>query len=313
MIKVSQAVFDAIGERKRARAAGEADGHHIALVVEGGGMRGVASGGMVSALEELGLLHVFDTVHGSSAGAAAAAYFAVGRAKLGTSLYYEDLNDGRFINRLRPLWGQPVLSPAFLVDYAMTELKPFDFARLKKGAPRLHIVTTDIDQGSSYVVSEFATYQYYRELLKASITLPVIAGQAPVVDGKRLLDGGLLQQIALRSAEGAGATHIVALITRGEHELTHPEPTWWTRVEMAALQAFYGGKVGELYRDRGRTINEQVRQLMVGLTFSGVPVATIGLPAGLNYVHRLTTDADLLRRAAQESYDYTIAAFGHLE
>ena len=45
------------------------DGHRVALVLEGGGMRGVVSAGMTAALERYGLTPCFDLVVGSSAGA----------------------------------------------------------------------------------------------------------------------------------------------------------------------------------------------------------------------------------------------------
>ena len=45
------------------------DGHRVALVLEGGGMRGVVSAGMTAALERFGLTPCFDLVVGSSAGA----------------------------------------------------------------------------------------------------------------------------------------------------------------------------------------------------------------------------------------------------
>jgi len=44
------------------------DGTRVALVVEGGGMRGAVSGGMALALHELGLAGAFDAAYGSSAG-----------------------------------------------------------------------------------------------------------------------------------------------------------------------------------------------------------------------------------------------------
>jgi predicted patatin/cPLA2 family phospholipase len=310
MIRLAEAVSSAIKTRRLAKSAGN-DGAHIALVVEGGGMRGVAAGGMVSALEDLGLTNVFDSVHGSSAGAAAAAYFAVGQAKIGTSLFYEDLNDGRFISRGRILRGGPILDAKFLVDYAMTQLKPFNFAGLRD-SPKLHIVCTDIDRGETYVVSEFPSAEYYRDVLKASVTLPLIAGKARLIDGRRLLDGGLLQQIALKSAVDAGASHIFALVTRGESEIYRDFPNFKTRLEGLALQCLYGGKVGQLYYERNHTINEQIAQILAGATYSGVPIMAVGLPEQMNYIHRLTTDADLMRRAAKEAYDYTIRNFEHL-
>jgi len=47
---------------------------HLALVIEGGGMRGAVSAGMAAALSTLDLLDVFDSIHGSSAGAVVGAY-----------------------------------------------------------------------------------------------------------------------------------------------------------------------------------------------------------------------------------------------
>eukprot|EP00804_Cyclotella_cryptica_P015435 CCRYP_008074-RA/>CCRYP_008074-RA protein AED:0.28 eAED:0.28 QI:173/1/1/1/0.33/0.75/4/2971/760 len=47
---------------------------HLALVIEGGGMRGAVSAGMAAALSTLDLLDAFDSVHGSSAGAIIGAY-----------------------------------------------------------------------------------------------------------------------------------------------------------------------------------------------------------------------------------------------
>ena len=59
--------------RERLEAKGERDGT-IALVVQGGGMRGVYSMGALAALEEEGLADAFDVVVGSSAGAINGAY-----------------------------------------------------------------------------------------------------------------------------------------------------------------------------------------------------------------------------------------------
>jgi predicted acylesterase/phospholipase RssA len=64
-------VSDVLRER---RASGSIPGaredeHRVALVLEGGGMRGVVSAGMTAALERLNLTPCFDLVVGASAGA----------------------------------------------------------------------------------------------------------------------------------------------------------------------------------------------------------------------------------------------------
>lgn len=50
------------------------DRAHLALVIEGGGMRGAVSAGMAAALSTLDMLDAFDSIHGSSAGAIVGAY-----------------------------------------------------------------------------------------------------------------------------------------------------------------------------------------------------------------------------------------------
>ena len=64
----------------------------IALVVEGGGMRGCVSAGMVCAIHALGLSDTIDVVYGSSAGAVIAAYFVSKQLPyFGTEVYYDSL------------------------------------------------------------------------------------------------------------------------------------------------------------------------------------------------------------------------------
>jgi predicted patatin/cPLA2 family phospholipase len=284
-----------------------ADGHHLALVVEGGGMRGVTSAGMVSALEELGLRDSIDSVHGSSAGAAAGAYFVSGQAAFGTRLYYEDLNSDAFIDTRRALIGKPILDTSFLVDHAMVERKPMNFPVLQSSNVPLHIVCTDVDKGEAYIVSKFHDYNYYRTALKASMTLPFIAGRAQQLDGRRLLDGGLLQQLAVASASAAGATHVLALLTRRVHELKRPEPTWRMRLEAKFLQLLYGGKMADTYLRRHPRINADVDTILSGGRGTQASVGFIALPHDIDYVHRLTKDGDLLRKAAMAASDHVKA------
>jgi len=79
-------------------------------------MRGVISAGMLSALEDLGYLGSFDAVYGSSAGAINAAYFVAGQASLGTTIYYEDINNTAFIRLGRAAAGRPIVDLGYLLD-----------------------------------------------------------------------------------------------------------------------------------------------------------------------------------------------------
>src|SRR5919112_1137253 len=74
------------------------DADRVALVVEGGGMRGVVSAGMTAALERLGLTPCFDLVVGASAGAINSAALLGGVARPAAAMYHTVLASRRFIN-----------------------------------------------------------------------------------------------------------------------------------------------------------------------------------------------------------------------
>ena len=85
---VIQLILDRL--RSESQPLQRKDGYKLGLAIEGGAMRGVVSAGMVTALEYLGLLRVFDAVYGSSAGAFNGAFFLAGQAAFGTTIYYLD-------------------------------------------------------------------------------------------------------------------------------------------------------------------------------------------------------------------------------
>jgi predicted acylesterase/phospholipase RssA len=79
----SHAVLRVVAGRAGAgsRPAGRNDGLHVALAIEGGGMRGTVSAGMALALHELGLVPAFDAVYGASAGAISGAWLLGARPR----------------------------------------------------------------------------------------------------------------------------------------------------------------------------------------------------------------------------------------
>ena len=85
------------------------DSHRVALVLEGGGMRGVVSAGMVAALERLGMRDAFDLIVGSSAGAINGVALLSGVAQRAADAYCGPLASRSFVNPLRVLRGKPVI------------------------------------------------------------------------------------------------------------------------------------------------------------------------------------------------------------
>src|SRR3954470_24902768 len=94
------------------------DPHRLALVIEGGGMRGVVSAGMTAALERLGLTPCFDLVVGASAGAINGAALLAGVAVEGAATYCGPLASRSFVNPARVLRGRPVIDVNYVLTYA---------------------------------------------------------------------------------------------------------------------------------------------------------------------------------------------------
>ena len=163
----------------------------IALVIEGGAMRGVVSAGMVGALEELGLTDAFDGIYGSSAGAINGAYFLAGQARLGTTIYAEDINNRHFIDLLRPLTGRPIVNLGFLLDDVAVSRKPLDTGRVLAARSPLTVMATDIGTTRAVALRGFTSGPELITALRAGATMPVIAGPPVTYGGRLYLDASL--------------------------------------------------------------------------------------------------------------------------
>ena len=109
------------------RPGARSDGRRVALVIEGGGLRGVVSAGMTAAIEQLGLCDAFDEVHGSSAGAFNGAFLLAGQAAYLAALYPEGFGDPKYVSLARPLRGGPVFDMDYVIDRVWTRYRRLRF------------------------------------------------------------------------------------------------------------------------------------------------------------------------------------------
>jgi predicted patatin/cPLA2 family phospholipase len=277
------------------------DGNHLALVIEGGGMRGVVAGGMVSALEERDLTQCFDSVHGSSAGACAGAYFVAGQARLGTRMFYEDINSRRFISRRRALVGLPIMDTDYVINSVMRGSKLLDANKILSSPGTLHITVTDVETGRACIYSDFRDADHLFRVLAATITMPVISGPAVKIDGRHLVDGGMVQQIAVESALSAGATHILVLMTRKEGELERVDQPLRRWIESSALSRLYSANLANLYRGRNSSINDMISRVLRRGPDEAVLFDYVVRSESSTDVGRLTIDTGILRAADEDA------------
>lgn len=209
-------VLELLARRKRERSepGHRKDAFRLALVAEGGAMRGVISSGMLWALEEAGLLPCFDLAVGCSAGAMNLSSFLAGVAGASTREYAGAFSSPRVIRPIRALWGMPVISLEATLDFSSATLDSGRYQRVLEGPIPLHCVATDVDQARRALLSDFKNLDELRHGLMASSCLPLFAGKPVEFRGRRYLDGGITEGIPVASARELGATHALVLQTR---------------------------------------------------------------------------------------------------
>ena len=242
--------IDVMLDRLRSRSAPGArdDPWRVALAVEGGGMRGVISAGMLLALEQLGLRTTIDLVVGTSAGALASAFFIDGRTVEGSVLFYTDLNDAPFLDRSRLLRMEAALDLPYLIEEA-APARGLDLGALATSDIPLYATVTPVDPDNEtrFVRVEGDTDRI-SSILAATASLPVLAGGAKEIDGDGYVDGGLHEQIPWRTAAALGATHVLVLPSRPVSD--HDQLDSLTFVErftvVPVVRRVHGNHIGDL-------------------------------------------------------------------
>ena len=189
------------------------DGLRIALIIEGGGMRGIISAGMALTLDELGLVPAFDTVYGASAGAITGAWL-LSRPE-GLRGWAEPAYAKTLIRRSALLRGRPVVDIRALIEDLYQTTFPMDFAAVLASPVELHPLATDAATGQSTDLRPFiGSPAELRLALRASAALPLLAGPPVEFAGRRFYDAGVSESVPYRTALAQGATHLLILRSR---------------------------------------------------------------------------------------------------
>jgi predicted acylesterase/phospholipase RssA len=208
-------VLRALAARRRTdgRPGARDDGLRIALIIEGGGMRGVISAGMALTLDELGLVSAFDAVYGASAGAITGAWL-LSRPE-GLRGWVEPAYAKTLIRRAALLRGRPVADVRALIEDLYQTTFPMDFAAVLASPVEFHPLATDAATGQSTDLRPLiGNPAELRLALRASAALPLLAGPPVEFAGRRFYDAGVSESVPYRTALAQGATHLLILRSR---------------------------------------------------------------------------------------------------
>ncbi len=307
----SHPVLELIRRRaaENSRPGARRDGARLGLAIEGGAMRGVVSAGMLRALEHLGLLDTFDAVYGSSAGAVNGAFFLASQAAFGITIYFEDINNSSFISLGRFATRRPVMSLDYLLGEVLTRRKPLDWRAVVGSPVELKVAVSSLDERRVRLLSEFSDREALFAALRASSSVPLIAGPPAVVGGERFLDALLFEPIPYASAVRDGCTHVLVLLTRPDGTL-NGQPTLFERHVLGRWIAALEPRLRDAYLAQERAYDDQVRRLKAESAEAGGPpwLCALSLPATVPPVRWLARDRGHLETAAAAGFDTAATA-----
>ena len=143
------------------------------------------------------------------------------------------------------------------------------------------------------------------QALRATTTIPLLGGPPVRFDGRLLYDGGLVETIPVRSAIAAGATHVLALMTRRADEIERSAGNISKLIERMILKALRNKHVLGMYTLRDAGTNEAIalclneaRARAHGIRVQPVVIPPIGVTIG-----RLAKDEALLRSGDRMGQD----------
>lgn len=184
---------------------------NVALVLEGGGFRGIYTAGVLDAFMHENLY--FDYLIGVSAGAAYSVSY-VSRQYQRNLAVNKYVNDSRYCS-----WGNlfrlgTYFDWEFVYHFLPTQIIPFDYEAYHQSSSRLQVVVTNIVTGEpEYKELRTNHPDVFRDWLTATSSLPFIA-KPKSINNQLYMDGGLSDSIPVHKALADGNQRAVVVLTR---------------------------------------------------------------------------------------------------
>ena len=185
----------------------------IGLVLEGGGMRGLFSAGVLDALLELKELSVNGIV-GVSSGALFGVNYVSKQKERAVRYNKKYADDKRYMGLHSWITTGNAVNKDFAFYKIPFKLDKFDEKEFEKAKVDFYVVMTNIESGKpEYVLIKDVFKQM--EYLRATSALP-FASKIIEINGKKYLDGGISDSIPIDFCESLGYDKIIAVLTRPE-------------------------------------------------------------------------------------------------
>lgn len=275
--------------------------YQAGLVLEGGGMKGLYTAGVLDFFLDKGI--VFSSVYGVSAGACNMVSYLSGQRgrALAVNIDYLDRRDYCSLESL--LRTGDLFNVEMCYHRIPEELNPYDYEAFDRYIGRAFSVATNIETGKP-------TYFRIRDMkkdidkIRASASLPLVSRNVKI-DGGLYLDGGISDAIPLQRSILDGNRRNVVVMTKEVGFVRQPS------TQLGLIRARYAKypKVYELMKERHINYNEQLdfiqRQQKNGQAF-------VIRPQKPSDVGRVEKDVIKLKKLYRQGYNEAAACYDEL-
>ena len=225
----------------------------IGLVLEGGGMRGMFTAGVLDALMEQNIQ--IDKIIGVSAGALFGINYASNQKGRALRYNLKYLKDKRYMGFYSLFTTGNIVNKDFAFYDLPFNLDPFDQDEFEKSHLDFYLTATNIASGKAEyfkIKNVFEEMEYFR----ATSAMPFVS-QFVEINRQKYLDGGIADSIPFEKAQELGCDKIIVV-------LTQPIDYRKTKSSSFLFKLFYR-KYPHLVKtleNRYRTYNEQVEEII---------------------------------------------------
>lgn len=185
----------------------------VGLVLEGGGMRGAFTCGVLDYLLDN---HIeIPYAIGVSAGAGNGLSYISNQKGRGKYTTVDLMRERQYISLSNLLLKGSLIDMDLLYEELPQKLYPYDFESYQKNPAQYEIVTTNCESGQACYFAKQNTEEQLVKIARASGSLPYIS---PIVhiDNIPMLDGGLSDSIPVERAMSQGCEKCIVVLTRNK-------------------------------------------------------------------------------------------------
>lgn len=181
------------------------------LILEGGGMRGLFTAGVMDVFMENGI--EFDAAIGVSAGAAFGCNFK--SRQIGRVIRYNKqfAKDPRFCSLRSLIKTGDLFGAEFCYHTIPDTIDIFDTQAYIDNPMDFYVVVTDVETGEAVYVNSDDAGDDSLEYFRASASMPLVS-RAVEINGRKYLDGGIADSVPLQYFESIGFKKNVIILTQ---------------------------------------------------------------------------------------------------